>query len=935
MTSRNLNSYRSLRTLAVNSQVYHYFSLAAFTENSGLDISRLPYSLKILLENLLRREDGVIVKKEDIDAVALWDAHAATEKELQFMPARILLQDFTGVPAIADLAAMRSALERLGGRAASINPIQPADLVIDHSVQVDHYGTDSSLNTNSSLEFERNHERYQFLRWGQAAFKNFRVVPPETGICHQVNLEYLSQVAMVTQVMGENWVFPDTLVGTDSHTTMINGLGVVGWGVGGIEAEAAMLGQPCSMLIPKVVGFRLTGALRPGTTATDLVLTITQMLRKKGVVGKFVEFFGPGSASLNIADRATIGNMAPEYGATIGVFPVDEQTITYLRLTGRESIAPLVEAYYRQQGLWRSSNQPEPVFSDTLELDLADIEPSLAGPTRPMDRVRLKDARSSFRKQLVTLKQRDTAALDKDTLDRWLGEGGSPMTVTPELMKINPDQGLGSLGDCVPLRQPDGTAYNLCHGSIVIAAITSCTNTSNPSVMIAAGLLARNAVRRGLQARPWVKSSLAPGSKVVTDYLLAAGLTPYLEALRFHLVGYGCTTCIGNSGPLAEHIVKAVVDGELSVAAVLSGNRNFEGRINGYVRANYLASPPLVIAYALAGNINIDLTCDPLGTDPNGEPVYLREIWPNDQEVAHLVDSCVVPESFISNYADVFRGDEHWNALKVPTGELYQWQETSSYIKEPPFFIDLQAAPAQVTDILGARVLALFGDSITTDHISPAGSIGRETPAGRYLVSLGIKPADFNSYGSRRGNHEVMVRGTFANIRIKNQLVPGVEGGVTRYFRRGTNEGEQMSIFDAAMQYRQTETPLIVIAGKEYGTGSSRDWAAKGTNLLGVRAVIAESFERIHRSNLVGMGILPLQFMPGENCQSLGIVGTESFEIKTLATLVPGQQLQVTTTTTGGVEKLFYAQVRIDTSNELAYFQHGGILPFVLRQFLK
>ena len=935
MTSRNLNSYNSLRTLTVDGKVYHYYSLEAFTKNAGLDISRLPYSLKILLENLLRREDGTIVKKEDIEAVALWDAHVASEKELQFMPARILLQDFTGVPAIADLAAMRGALKRLGGKAARINPLQPADLVIDHSVQVDHYGTESALKTNSALEFERNHERYQFLRWGQSAFKNFRVVPPETGICHQVNLEYLSQVAMVTQVKEENWVFPDTLVGTDSHTTMINGLGVVGWGVGGIEAEAAMLGQPCSMLIPQVVGFRLTGALQPGATATDLVLTITQMLRKKGVVGKFVEFFGPGSASLNVADRATIGNMAPEYGATIGVFPVDEQTLTYLRLTGRDSIAPLVEAYYRQQGLWRSAEQPEPVFTDTLELDLSEVEPSIAGPMRPMDRVRLKDARSSFRKQLAALKQRDAAALDKDTLERWLGEGGSPMTVVPELMAPRTDQGLGSLADCVPLRQPDGTTYNLCHGSIVIAAITSCTNTSNPSVMIAAGLLARNAVQRGLQARPWVKTSLAPGSKVVTDYLLSAGLTPYLEALRFHLVGYGCTTCIGNSGPLADHIVKAVTEGELSVAAVLSGNRNFEGRINASVRANYLASPPLVVAYALAGNINIDLTRDPLGTDPNGEPVYLKDIWPDDQEVAALVNSCVVPESFTRNYADVFRGDQHWNALQVPTGELYQWQEDSSYIKQPSFFTDLQATPAPVTDIAAARVLALLGDSITTDHISPAGSIGKDTPAGRYLISLGIKPSDFNSYGSRRGNHEVMVRGTFANIRIKNQLVPGVEGGVTKFFGKGDADGEQMSIFDAAMKYRETATPLIVIAGKEYGTGSSRDWAAKGTNLLGVRAVIAESFERIHRSNLVGMGILPLQFLPGESYRSLGIVGTESFEMKAVAGLAPGQKLQVKSTAPDGTERDFSVLVRIDTSNELAYFHHGGILPYVLRQFLK
>ena len=933
--SQKMDSYNSLRTLSVAGKTFHYHSLQAFAENAGLDISRLPYSLKILLENLLRREDGVTVKKEDIDAVARWDAHAVSDKEIQFMPARILLQDFTGVPAVADLAAMRSALQRLGGRPSSINPMQPADLVIDHSVQVDHYGTDSALKTNLAFEFERNHERYQFLRWGQSAFANFRVVPPETGICHQVNLEYLSQVAMVTQTEGETWVYPDTLVGTDSHTTMINGLGVVGWGVGGIEAEAAMLGQPCSMLIPEVVGFRLKGALKPGATATDLVLTVTQMLRKKGVVGKFVEFFGPGSASLSVADRATIGNMSPEYGATIGVFPVDEQTVTYLRLTGRESLAPLVEAYYRQQGLWRSSDQAEPVFGEMLELDLADVEPSLAGPTRPMDRVRLKEVRRSFRNQLVSLKKQDAAKVDKETMERWLGEGGSPVTVVPELMFMQPDRELGSLSNCIPLRQPDGTAYNLCNGSIVIAAITSCTNTSNPSVMIAAGLLARNAVLRGLQARPWVKTSLAPGSKVVTDYLDASGLTPYLEALRFHLVGYGCTTCIGNSGPLADHIVKAIVNGDLAVAAVLSGNRNFEGRINSYVRANYLASPPLVVAYALAGNVNIDLTSDPLGTDPNGQPVYLKDIWPDDQEVLRLVNTHVIPDSFARNYADVFRGDENWRALEVPTGELYQWQEDSSYIKEPPFFTDLTAEPVPVTDISGARVLALLGDSITTDHISPAGSIGKDTPAGRYLVSLGIKSVDFNSYGSRRGNHEVMVRGTFANIRIKNQLVPGVEGGVTRYLPEGDGKGEQMSIFDAAMRYRDSATPLVVIAGKEYGTGSSRDWAAKGTKLLGVRAVIAESFERIHRSNLVGMGILPLQFLPGESYRSLGIDGSESYDFADLASLAPGQTLQVNVRSADGSQRQFSVVVRIDTSNELDYFNHGGILPFVLRQFLK
>ncbi|HJV35429.1 aconitate hydratase AcnA, partial [Geomonas sp.] len=854
MSVTTSNSYNCAAYLTLHGNTYRYHSLNTFAANAGVDISRLPYSLKILLENLLRREDGVTVKKEDIEAVAKWDAPAEPDKEIQFMPARILLQDFTGVPAVADLAAMRSALQRLGGDPSRINPLQPVDLIIDHSVQVDHYGTVSSLKTNSALEFERNHERYQFLRWGQSAFRNFRVVPPETGICHQVNLEYLSKVVVEEEANGERWLYPDTLVGTDSHTTMINGLGVVGWGVGGIEAEAAMLGQPCSMLIPQVVGFRLTGKLQPGATATDLVLTVTQMLRRQGVVGKFVEFFGPGASSLNIADRATISNMAPEYGATIGVFPVDGQTTDYLRLTGRGAVAELVEIYCREQGLWHGEDRPEPIFSDLLSLDLSEVEPSLAGPSRPMDRVKLSEVRTSFRKQLVTLLQSDAAKVDKETLNRWLGEGGSPVNVPRELMEVQPDEQLGSLGHCVPLRQPDGVTYKLCHGSIVIAAITSCTNTSNPSVMIAAGLLARNAVQRGLQVRPWVKTSLAPGSKVVTDYLVASGLMPYLEALRFHLVGYGCTTCIGNSGPLAEHIVNAVVDGELAVAAVLSGNRNFEGRINAYVRANYLASPPLVVAYALAGNVNIDLTREPLGTDVNGEQVYLQDIWPDHREVAEMVNRHVAADSFSRNYADVFRGDEYWNRLQVPTGELYQWQETSTYIKEPPFFQQLSAEPEPVGDLKGARVLALLGDSITTDHISPAGSIAKDSPAARHLNSLGVAREDFNSYGARRGNHEVMVRGTFANIRIRNQLVPALEGGVTRHFAEDNASGEEMSIYEAAMKYQFSGVPLIVIAGKEYGTGSSRDWAAKGTKLLGVRAVIAESFERIHRSNLVGMG---------------------------------------------------------------------------------
>ena len=898
MATKQFNSYNALASLTVDGTTYRYVSLKAFADNAGLDITRLPYSLKILLENLLRREDGVTVKKADIEAIARWDATAVPQDEIQFMPARILLQDFTGVPAVADLAAMRSALKQWGGQASRINPLQPADLIIDHSVQVDSYGTASALEINSKLEFERNHERYQFLRWGQSAFANFRVVPPATGICHQVNLEYLSQVAVVREGQGESWLFPDTLVGTDSHTTMINGLGVLGWGVGGIEAEAAMLGQPISMLLPQVIGFRLSGALQPGATATDLVLTVTQLLRKKGVVGKFVEFFGPGATSLTVADRATISNMAPEYGATVGIFAVDQQTVDYLRLTGRAAKAPLVEAYYRQQGLMYSPDGPEPLYSDTLELDLRDVEPCLAGPTRPMDRIRLSEVPSSFKKQLDTLKP-------------------------------------ASAADQQPVVQPDGMEYSLCHGSVVIAAITSCTNTSNPSVMMAAGLLARNAVLRGLKAQPWVKTSLAPGSKAVTDYLAAAGLMPYLEALGFNLVGYGCTTCIGNSGPLADHIAKAVVDGDLSVAAVLSGNRNFEGRIHSAVRANYLASPPLVIAYALAGSVTIDLSSAPLGVDPAGQAVYLRDLWPDPDEVQQLVASTVSPAAFARSYTDLFQGDKQWNDLEVPVGELYQWQEGSTYIKQPSFFTDLPQQPTPVTDISGARVLALLGDSITTDHISPAGSIGKNSPAGLYLQSLGVQPSDFNSYGSRRGNHEVMVRGTLANIRIRNGLVPGVEGGVTRFFPDPAGNGEQLSIFDAAMRYRENGTPLIVVAGKEYGTGSSRDWAAKGVKLLGVRAVLAESFERIHRSNLVGMGVLPLQFLPGESAQSIGIDGTERFDLEGLAAVGPGQQLAVTMRASDGSIRRFFVLVRIDTPNELQYYRHGGILPFVLRQFVQ
>jgi len=897
MKGKSLNSFDCEQSLLVAGKNYRYHSLRAFSEASGRDLSRLPFSLKILLENLLRHEDGVTVKREDIEALAGWDPLATPDREIQFMPARVLLQDFTGVPAVADLAALRSALQRLGGDPARINPMLPADLVIDHSVQVDRFGTSLALQENAELDYRRNFERYQFLRWGQGAFRNFRVVPPATGICHQVNLEYLSRVAMVAESGSESWIYPDTLIGTDSHTTMINGLGVVGWGVGGIEAEAALLGQPCSMLIPQVVGFRLSGRLDSGVNATDLVLTITQMLRKRGVVGSFVEFFGPGVAKLSVADRATIGNMSPEYGATIGIFPVDSQTVDYLRLTGREELVAVVEAYYRDQGLWNDASTPEASYSFLMELDLGSVEPSLAGPSRPQDRIPLGEVSASFEK----------------TSPR--GAGGSPEPVS--------------------VRQPDGVSYTLGQGSVVIAAITSCTNTSNPSVLFAAALLARNAVRRGLQVKPWVKTSLAPGSKVVTDYLVASGLMPYLEALRFHLVGYGCTTCIGNSGPLPDHIAQAVTSGDLCVASVLSGNRNFEGRINSLVKANYLASPQLVVAYALAGNIGTDLTREPVGIDSGGAPVYLREILPGDQEVAELVERFVTPAQFKSNYAEVFRGDPLWNALETPTGELYQWREDSSYLKEPPFLAGVAALPEPPADVIGARVLVLLGDSVTTDHISPAGSIGKESPAGKYLISLGVPPEEFNSYGARRGNHEVMVRGTFANIRIRNRLVPDVEGGVTVHFPKGGGGGEQLPIYDAAMRYRDGGVPLVVIAGKEYGTGSSRDWAAKGTRLLGVRAVLAESFERIHRSNLVGMGILPLQFLPGEGVASLGISGSECFDIAGIAQLEVGAMLEVQARGADGETRLFRVRVRIDTPNELEYFQQGGILPYMLRQALR
>ena len=896
MASKNLNSFNTSTSFTAGGKTYYFHSLKTFAK-AHPKAANLPYSLKILLENLLRHEDGFAVKKKDIEALANWNSKAEPDTEIQFMPARVLLQDFTGVPAVADLAAMRGAIKKLGGNVDRINPWQPSDLVIDHSVQVDSYGTASAFKENADLEFERNEERYQFLRWGQNGFKNFRVVPPDTGIVHQVNLEYLSHVAMTGDFDGKTWIYPDTLVGTDSHTTMINGLGCLGWGVGGIEAEAAMLGQPCSMLIPQVVGFKLKGKLPAGTTATDLVLTVTQMLRKKGVVGKFVEFFGPGLASLTLADRATIGNMAPEYGATAGLFPVDQKTIEYMTLTGRGAHAQIVEAYFKEQGFWYDGTQAEPEFTDTLELDLSTVEPSLAGPARPQDRVPLKTAPDSFQKFAATVYGADAATKLKVTS---------------------------------PVQDPSGKKYDLAQGAVVIAAITSCTNTSNPSVLMAAGLLAKNAVEKGLKTQPWVKTSLAPGSKVVTDYLKEAGLWSALDKLGFNLVGYGCTTCIGNSGPLPDHVGNAITANDLSVAAVLSGNRNFEGRIHPLVRANYLASPPLVVAYALAGNININLSKDPIGTNDKGQAIYLKDIWPSDDQVAKLVAAHVTSAQFKKSYADVFAGDQNWKGLKIPTGDLYKWDSKSTYIKEPPFFDNLKATPDAVVDIKKARVLALFGDSITTDHISPAGNIGKSSPAGHYLVQNGVQPKDFNSYGARRGNHEVMVRGTFANVRLKNQLVPGVEGGVTIHIP--TNK--QTTIFEASMQYQADGIPLVVIAGKEYGTGSSRDWAAKGPKLLGIRAVIAESFERIHRSNLVGMGILPLQFINGETYKSLGLTGKETFDIEGLPTLTQGQKVVVKARDENGNVKQFTTLARIDTPNELEYYKNGGILQYVLRQTL-
>ena len=897
------NSFSSRATLKVGGETHTIYRLDALRSIPGNTVDQLPVCLKILLENLLRNEDGAFVKKADIEALATWSTRKPAEKEIAFRVARVLLQDFTGVPAVVDLAAMRDAIKKLGGDPAKINPLQPVDLVIDHSVQVDDFGSPKSFAINAELEFDRNKERYAFLRWGQGAMRNFRVVPPDTGIVHQINLEYLASVVFTEKKDGEKVVYPDSLVGTDSHTTMINGLGVLGWGVGGIEAEAAMLGQPQSMLIPDVVGFKFTGALPPGATATDVVLTVTQLLRKKGVVGKFVEFYGPGLASLTLADRATVANMAPEYGATVGFFPVDQATLDYLRFSGRpEELVVLAETYCKEQGLFRTAQSPDPIYTDTVELDLSSVEPSLAGPKRPQDRVPLKAAKAMYQEALHLQK---TAPV----------KGKAPP----------PDKGPANV-------TMDGKTFLLEDGAVVIASITSCTNTSNPSVLMGAGLLAKKAVARGLSTKPWVKTSLAPGSKVVTDYLQEAGLLQHLDALKFNLVGYGCTTCIGNSGPLPIEVGAAIETNNLTAVAVLSGNRNFEGRVNPLTRFNYLASPPLVVAYALAGTMNIDFENDPLGKDPSGKPVFLKEIWPTSEEVAAAVAKSVKKEHFQRQYADVFKGDERWQGLPAPKGASYEWDSRSTYVKNPPYFDGMTKEPAPIKPIKDARVLAKLGDSITTDHISPAGNIKASSPAGKWLIEQGVKAEDFNAYGARRGNHEVMMRGTFANIRLKNELVPGTEGGVTV-----TAPGQEpVSIFDASMKYQAEGTQLIILGGKEYGTGSSRDWAAKGTLLLGVRAVITESFERIHRSNLVGMGILPLVFLEGQTRETLGLTGFEKYTIEGVEKgVVARQKFKVTATDLHGKVTNFDVQCRVDTPEEAIYYRHGGILQYTLRQLLK
>jgi aconitate hydratase len=937
-----VDSFGSHGTLQVGDKAYTIARLAA----AG-DVSRLPFSLKVLLENLLRTEDGANITADDIASLVAWDATADPSIEIQFTPARVILQDFTGVPAVVDLATMREAVAELGGDPASINPLAPAELVIDHSVIADLFGAPDAFERNVELEYERNIERYQFLRWGQSAFDEFRVVPPGTGIVHQVNLEHLARVTMVRERDGATWAYPDTCVGTDSHTTMVNGLGVVGWGVGGIEAEAAMLGQPVSMLIPRVVGFKLSGSLPDGATATDLVLTITEMLRQHGVVGEFVEFYGPGVGAVPLANRATIGNMSPEYGSTIAVFPIDEETTRYLRLTGRsESQVALVEAYAREQGLWHDPTL-EPDYSEYLELDLSTVVPSIAGPKRPQDRIELSSAAAAYTSAVVDFVAHDASA-PESALDEGLDESfpaSDPVAVdmaepAPALPHhsavVSAENGLSKP---TPVTLEDGTEFVLDHGAVVIAAITSCTNTSNPSVMLGAALLAKKAVERGLARRPWVKTTLAPGSKVVMDYYDRAGLTPYLEKLGFHLVGYGCTTCIGNSGPLLPEISAAVNEADLAVTSVLSGNRNFEGRINPDVKMNYLASPPLVVAYALAGSMALDITTEPLGTGSDGEPVYLRDIWPTPAEIQETIDSSIASEMFTRGYADVFAGDERWQNLPTPTGQTFEWADDSTYVRKAPYFDGMGQEPSPVTDIDGARVLAKLGDSVTTDHISPAGAIKADSPAGKYLSEHGVSRIDFNSYGSRRGNHEVMIRGTFANIRLRNQIAPGTEGGLTRDFTKGAGASDApvATIYDAAVAYAEAGTPLVVLAGQEYGSGSSRDWAAKGTALLGVRAVIAESYERIHRSNLIGMGVLPLQFPAGENADSLGLTGEETFAVSGVTALNDGTTpatVRVVATAENGSTTEFDAPLRIDTPGEADYYRNGGIMQYVLRQLL-
>nr|WP_164082554.1 aconitate hydratase AcnA [Stenotrophomonas pavanii] len=911
------DSFSTRSQLNVGGKTYDYFSLP--TLGQRFDISHLPYSMKILLENLLRHEDGgVTVGKDHIEAVARWNPAAEPDTEIAFMPARVVLQDFTGVPCVVDLAAMRDAVVKLGGKPEQINPQIPSELVIDHSVQVDVFGKPDALDLNGKIEFQRNQERYGFLRWGQKAFDNFKVVPPNTGIVHQVNLENLARVVMTADKDGKAVAYPDTVFGTDSHTTMINGIGVLGWGVGGIEAEAAMLGQPSSMLIPQVVGFKLTGKLPEGATATDLVLTVTQMLRKLGVVGKFVEFYGDGLQHLPLADRATIGNMAPEYGATCGIFPIDAESLNYLRLSGRsEEQINLVEAYAKAQGLWHEPGSPHAQYSTTLELDMGTVKPSLAGPKRPQDRVLLEDVQKNYREALVGM----TSNRDKrsDDVSSFVNEGGGAAVGNEQLAK-----GFADI-------EIEGRKVRLKDGAVVIAAITSCTNTSNPAVMIGAGLLARNAAAKGLKRQPWVKTSLGPGSRVVTDYLEKAGVLKELEKIGFYVVGYGCTTCIGNSGPLPTEVSAGIAAGDLVVTSVLSGNRNFEGRVHPEVKMNYLASPPLVVAYAIAGTTDIDLTTQPLGTGSDGQPVFLRDIWPSNKEIGDVIAATIGPEMFKQNYADVFKGDTRWNTIASPDGNLYAWSDASTYIKNPPYFDGMTMQTGSIDDVHGARVMGLFGDSITTDHISPAGNIKKDSPAGRFLQERGVQPADFNSYGSRRGNDDVMVRGTFANIRIKNLMFGGEEGGNTLYYPAGGGQPEKLAIYDAAMKYKADKVPLVVLAGKEYGTGSSRDWAAKGTLLLGVKAVIAESFERIHRSNLVGMGVLPLQFRNGENAQSLGLDGSEVIDITGLQDGA-SKRATVTATKADGTKKTFEVSVMLLTPKEVEYFRHGGLLQYVLRQ---